>query len=90
MAAKALVQRAQVTNETFRIHVLANMVQWRVSLAKQAIEILGNDGDIPLVDSMIGSHSALRECRAIGATVHGVPDARKAMSEVDPLIDEVS
>ncbi|MXG80555.1 ParA family protein, partial [Escherichia coli] len=32
---------------------------------------------------------AFRECQAIGATVHGVPGAREAMSEVDLLIDEV-
>ncbi|MDP1069361.1 ATPase, partial [Klebsiella pneumoniae] len=42
VAAKALAQQAQVTNETLRIRVLANMVQRRVSLAKQAIEILGD------------------------------------------------
>jgi chromosome partitioning protein len=65
------------------------MVQRRVSLAKQAIEILGDDGDIPLMDSMIGSRSAFRECQAIGATVHGVSGAREAVSEVDILIDEV-
>ncbi|ANA35197.1 hypothetical protein R82526_02529 [Ralstonia mannitolilytica] len=89
VAAKALAQQAQVTNETLRIRVLANMVQRRVSLAKQAIEILGDDGDIPLMDSMIGSRSAFRECQAIGATVHGVSGAREAVSEVDTMVDEV-
>ncbi|MFX8195585.1 hypothetical protein ABTL19_19350, partial [Acinetobacter baumannii] len=71
------------------IRVLANMVQRRVSLAKQAIEILGDDGDIPLMDSMIGSRSAFRECQAIGATVHGVQGAREAVNEVDIMVDEV-
>ena len=75
MAAKTLAQHAQVQNETLRIRVMANMVQRRVSIARQAIEILGDDLEIPLMQSMIGSRSPFRECQAIGCTVHGVAGA---------------
>ncbi len=48
----------------------------------QAIEILGDDGDVPLLNALIGSRSAFRECQAIGCTVHGVPGAHEAVQEV--------
>ena len=89
VAAKTLAQHAQVQNETLQIRVMANMVQRRVSIARQAIEILGDDGDVPLLNSMVGSRSAFRECQAIGCTVHGVPGAREAIQEVDMMVDEI-
>jgi chromosome partitioning protein len=89
VAAKTLAQHAQVQNETLQIRVLANMVQRRVSLAKQAIEILGDDEDFKLMNSMIGSRSAFRECQAMGCTVHGVSGAKDAAQEVDAMVDEV-
>ncbi len=89
VAAKTLAQHAQVQNETLLIRVMAHMVQRRVSIARQAIEILGDDGEVPLLNSMIGSRSAFRECQAIGCTVHGVAGAREAVQEVDMMVDEV-
>jgi chromosome partitioning protein len=89
VAAKTLAQHAQVQNETLRIRVMANMVQRRVSIARQAIEILGDDSEVPLMHSMIGSRSAFRECQAIGCTVHGVAGARESVQEVDMMVDEV-
>jgi chromosome partitioning protein len=68
---------------------MANMVQRRVSIARQAIEILGDDGDVPLLNALIGSRSAFRECQALGCTVHGVPGAREAVQEVDMMVDEI-
>ena len=47
------------------------------------------DGDVPLLNSMVGSRSAFRECQAIGCTVHGVPGAREAIQEVDMMVDEI-
>ena len=84
-----LAQHAQVQNETLLIRVLANMVQRRVSIARQAIEILGDDADVPLMHSMVGSRSAFRECQAIGCTVHGAAGARESVQEVDLMVDEI-
>jgi chromosome partitioning protein len=68
--------------------VLANSVQRRTSLARDAIEILGEDEEIPLMKSMIGARSSFRECQAIGATVHRVPGAKEAIAEVEAMVDE--
>lgn len=89
VAAKTLAEHAQVQNETLQVRVLANMVQRRVSIAKQAIEILGDDENIKLMDAMIGSRSAFRECQAMGCTVHGVSGAKDAAQEVDAFVDEI-
>jgi chromosome partitioning protein len=89
VAAKTLAQHAQVQNETLKIRVLANMVQRRVSLAKQAIEILGEDSDITLMNAMVGSRSAFRECQAMGCTVHGVTGAKDSAEEVDIMVNEL-
>ena len=85
-AAAAAIAPTTLTHERLNVdrdRVMANMVQRLVSIARQAIEILGDDGDVPLLNSMIGSRSAFRECQAIGCTVHGVPGAREAIQPFD-------
>ena len=86
--AKELANKTRGLNDTLHVRVLANAVQRRTSLARDAIEILGEDEDIPLMRSMIGARSAFRECQAIGATVHRVPGAKEAIAEVEAMADE--
>ncbi len=86
--AKELANKTRGLNDTLHVRVLANAVQRRTSLARDAIEILGEDEDIPLMRSMIGARSAFRECQAIGATVHRVPGAKEAIAEVEAMVDE--
>lgn len=86
--AKELANKTRGLNDTLHVRVLANAVQRRTSLARDAIEILGEDDDIPLMKSMIGARSAFRECQAIGATVHRVPGAKEAIAEVEAMVDE--
>jgi len=86
--AKELANKTRGLNDTLHVRVLVNAVQRRTSLARDAIEILGEDEDIPLMRSMIGARSAFRECQAIGATVHRVPGAKEAIAEVEAMADE--
>jgi chromosome partitioning protein len=88
VAAKTLAQHAQVQNETLQIRVMANMVQRRVSIARQAIEILGDDGDVPLLNAMVGSRSAFR---VPSHWLHGARRAGRteAVQEVDMMVDEI-
>lgn len=86
--AKELANKTRGLNDTLHVRVLVNAVQRRTSLARDAIEILGEDEDIPLMRSMIGARSAFRECQAIGATVHRVPGAKEAIAEVEAMVDE--
>jgi chromosome partitioning protein len=88
VAAKTLAQHAQVQNETLQIRVMANMVQRRVSIARQAIEILGDDGDVPLLNAMVGSRSASASARPLAAPCTACR-AREAVQEVDMMVDEI-
>lgn len=89
VAAKKLALTAQATNEQLQIRMLPNMVQKNTNLAKDTLEVLGEDEDIPLMKNWIGSRSAFRECQLTGSTVHKLGKSSAATKEVDKLTDEV-
>lgn len=88
-SAKKLAESAKVTNESLQARVVANMVQKSTSLARDLLEILGEDEDFPLLGSMLGSRAAYREAQILGSTVHAVPRAKTAIDEVEAMTDEV-
>jgi chromosome partitioning protein len=88
-AAKKLVESAQVTNPTLLARLAPNMVQRQTSLAKDLLEILQEDKEFKVLKSHLGSRSAFRECQIMGTSVHKVPRAQAAVSEVEALADEV-
>jgi chromosome partitioning protein len=65
------------------------MVQKNTTLARDTIDVLAEDEEVPLLRSWLGSRSAYRECQLLGGTVHRVPRAKDAIFEVDALVDEV-
>lgn len=89
VAAKKLALTAQATNEQLQIRMLPNMVQKNTNLAKDTLEVLGEDAEIPLMKNWIGSRSAFRECQLTGSTVHKMGKTTVAAKEVDKLADEV-
>jgi chromosome partitioning protein len=89
VAAKKLALTAQATNEQLLIRMLPNMVQKNTNLARDTLDVLAEDGEIPLMKTWIGSRSAFRECQLFGATVHKVAKSSPAVKEVDKLTDEV-
>lgn len=88
IAAKQLALAAQTTNEGLRVRLVPNMVQQNTTLARDTLGVLAEDEDFPLTKQWLGSRAAYRECQLLGATVHRVPRARQAVSEVDALVDE--
>jgi chromosome partitioning protein len=88
VAAKQLAAHAQATNELLRVRLIPNMVQKNTTLARETLDVLSEDIEIPLATARLGSRSAYRECQLIGATVHKIPRARDAISEVENLVDE--
>src|ERR1700744_3006658 len=88
-AAKQLAAQAQVTNEQLKTRLVPNMVQKNTTLARDTIDVLAEDEEVPLLRAWLGSRSAYRECQLMGATVHRVSRAKDAISEVDALVDEV-
>lgn len=89
VAAKQLAMTAQVTNEDLIVVVLPNMVQKNTTLARDTLDVLEDDKQIPLMKTRIGSRAAFRECQLMGATVHNVPKAQVAIEEIEALTDEV-
>lgn len=89
VAAKKLALTAQATNEQLQIRVLPNMVQKNTNLARDTLDVLAEDDEIPLLKSWVGSRSAFRECQLTGSTVHKVAKNSAASKEVDKLADEV-
>lgn len=89
VAAKQLALTAQATNESLKIRLLPNMVQKNTTLARDTLDVLAEDQEIPMVRTMIGSRSAFRECQLTGSTVHRLSRTSAAAQEVDQLTDEV-
>lgn len=89
VAAKKLALAAQITNDSLQIRILPNMVQKNTNLARDTLDVLAEDTDIPLMRARIGSRSAFRECQLTGSTVHSVSKTSVAIDEVDALTDEV-
>lgn len=90
VAAKELAKKAQMLNEDLKIVMLANQVQARTSLARDAIDLLNEEADeIPLLESRLASRTAFRESLGNGSTVHALKGQDKAVQEVDSLVDEL-
>lgn len=88
-AAKRLAESASATNESLVARVVPNMVQKSTSLARDLLEVLSEDADFPMTTGFLGSRAAFRECQIQGATVHRVPRAQAAITEVEALTDEI-
>lgn len=90
VAAKELAKKAQMLNEDLKIVMLANQVQARTSLARDAIDLLNEETDgIPLLESRLASRTAFRESLGNGSTVHALKGQDKAVQEVNSLVDEL-
>lgn len=89
VAAKKLALTAQATNEQLLIRMLPNMVQKNTNLARDTLDVLAEDEEIPLLINWIGSRSAFRECQLTGSTVHKISKTSTAAEEVNNLVDEV-
>lgn len=89
VAAKKLALAVQATNEQLKIRMLPNMVQKTTNLARDTLDVLAEDADVPLMKSWIGSRSAFRECQLTGSTVHSLSKSSAAAKEVDALAGEV-
>jgi chromosome partitioning protein len=65
------------------------MVQKNTNLAKDTLDVLSEDDEIPMLKNWVGSRSAFRECQLTGSTVHKLAKNSAAAKEVDKLADEV-
>ena len=89
VAAKKLAMTAQATNEALQIRMLPNMVQKNTNLARDTLDVLAEDVEVPLMSSWIGSRSAFRECQLTGSTVHALSKTSAAAKEIDAVTSEV-
>lgn len=89
VAAKKLALTVQATNEALQIRMLPNMVQKNTTLARDTLDVLAEDVEVPLMASWIGSRSAFRECQLTGSTVHALSRISAAAKEIDAVTSEV-
>ena len=86
---KQLIENAENINEDLDVRLIANMVQPRTTLGKDALEILDDFG-IPLTDSSLHLRTVYRESTLYGSTVHIFGSrARPAIKEIESLTDEL-
>lgn len=86
---KQLIENAENINEDLDVRLIANMVQPRTTLGKDALEILDDFG-IPLTDSSLHLRTVYRESTLYGSTVHMFGSrARPAIKEIESLTDEL-
>jgi len=88
-AARQLALSAQQRNPGLKIRMVANMVQKRSVMTKDALDILADDEEVPLMEASLGARQAYRECQILGQTVHKVSGAKVAVQEVEALVDEI-
>lgn len=89
VAAKKLVENAQVTNEVLIARVVPSLVNNARSLSKEVMSVMADDKDIPMTKSRIRSLAAFQECLLLGETVHAVRRAKDAIEDVESLTSEV-
>lgn len=89
VAAKKLVENAQVTNDTLIARVVPSAVQNSTSLARELIGVMSEDDEFPVTKTRIRSLAAFRDCQLLGTTVHEVPRATAAIDDVESLTSEV-
>jgi len=86
---KQLIENAENINEDLDVRLIANMVQPRTTLGKDALEILDDFG-VPLTDSSLHLRTVYRESTLYGSTVHIFGSrARPAIKEIESLTDEL-
>jgi len=91
-AAKVLAQEAwRAAKRQFPVRVLPVAVpRSRMNALERAeLEMLQEDEEIPLMQSSLSRAAVITGSMAYGATVHSMPNARVAITEVDALTHEV-
>lgn len=92
--AKELAMDVKTINDSLQIRVLPNEVQ-KTKLAREAIEVLEEDGEVPVMRTRISLRTAYRECATDGATVYSMKNkkgelkAPDAVDEIESLVSEV-
>lgn len=87
-AAKDLALDAQVVNQDLRILAVANFVE-RNSTTREILKGLKADEQVPLAKAVLSKRLAFSDSVAYGITVHDIPDAEKAIEEIEALASEV-
>lgn len=88
-AAKQFVRRIQTLNDSMIVRVAPVMVDKQKALDIEMLELLQEDEEFPVLESIIGDRAAYRDCQVIGSTVHRVPRAAAARVEVNALSEEL-
>jgi chromosome partitioning protein len=86
--AKELAARARQENQGLQTFFLTSQMR-RGNIFSACLELIRNDPDIPLLETVISQRNAYPESQAFGTTVQGLSKSSDASKEVRKLAKEV-
>jgi chromosome partitioning protein len=86
--AKELAARARQENEGLQTFFLTSQMR-RGNIFSACLELIQNDPDIPVLETVISQRNAYPESQAFGTTVQGLSKSSDASKEVRKLAKEV-
>jgi chromosome partitioning protein len=89
VTAVALVNKSKATNKNLIVYIVPTMVRANSALASAMVEHIADTIDIQLTRTSIGLRTSYQDSALNGSTVHGLPNSRKAASEVNSLVSEI-
>lgn len=83
-----LIEKAKTINEDVKVAILLNAKQPNTQLSKDSRAVL-SEFEATLLKTSFANRQAYAQSVVLGSTVHDVPGAKPAQSEVEALTDEI-
>jgi chromosome partitioning protein len=87
--AVALINKSKEINNNLVVYLVPTMVRPNSALSNSMIEHIADNIDIPMTRTSIGLRTSYQDSALNGSTVHSVPSSRKAVLEVNSLVNEI-
>jgi chromosome partitioning protein len=87
--AVALVNKSKEINKKLIVYIVPSMVRPNSGLANEMVDHIADNIDIPMTRTSFGLRTSYQDSALNGSTVHGLPNSRKAVLEVNGLVNEI-
>ncbi len=87
--AVALVNKSKEINNNLVVYIVPTMVRPNSALANSMVEHIADNIDIPMTRTSLGIRTSYQDSALNGSTVHGLPNSKKAVLEVNSLVSEI-
>ena len=86
----ALGEESKITNPSLKVMMLPCQYKSNNNHGIALINQLNNDPRVQLFRTSLGDRTSYKDCFLYGSTVHGVPNSKKSILEVESLVTEVN